>query len=226
MRSRWKSPIATLLLLLPSSVIAAAPAAAAEPTIKGTGVVAGTVSAPKPFTAAHVYLRGQDKPVTFMVFTAGGQYQAINVLPGTYKISAERRGFAPVPQTITVKAGETVSADLTMNEGPDAASNVNGPATVTGYPGPGPIMGEVEFVSDYDNLYPPGPGRVVLERTCMACHGNNFYGLRQYDRPGWEAVVDMMSKRIDGLDTRVPPGKLSPKDRQVLIDYMAENFGP
>ena len=163
--------------------------------------------------------------MTFMVFTAGGKYQAINVLPGTYRITAERRGFAPAPQTITVKAGETVTADLAMKEGPDVASDVNGPATVTGYPGPGPVTGDVEFVSDYDKLYPPGPGRVVLERTCMACHGNNFYGLRQYDHAGWEAVVDMMSKRIEGMDTRVPPGKLSPKDRLILIDYMAANFG-
>jgi virginiamycin B lyase len=225
MRHRCKFSIVALLLSFAFAAITAAPSRALESTIKGTGAVTGKVTAGKPFTAAHVYLRGQDKPVTFMVFTAGGQYQAMNVLPGTYRISAERRGFAPVPQTITVKAGETVTADLSMNDGPDVASNVNGPATVTGYPGPGPIMGEVEFVSDYDKLYPPGPGRVVLERTCMACHGNNFYGLKQYDRSGWEAVVDMMSKRVGGLDSRVPPGKLSPKDREVLIDYMAANFG-
>src|SRR6476659_3518 len=132
MRNRWKSSIVALLLSLPFGVICALPATAAESTIKGTGAVAGTVTGPKPFTAAHVYLRGQDKPVTFMVFTAGGKYQAINVLPGTYRITAERRGFAPAPQTITVKAGETTSADLAMNEGPDVASDVNGPATVTG----------------------------------------------------------------------------------------------
>src|SRR3954449_5544058 len=124
MRNRRKSLFVALLLLL--SAFGAQPATAAESTIKGTGVVTGTVTGPKPFTAAHVYLRGQEKPVTFMVFTAGGKYQAINVLPGTYRITAERRGFAAVPQTITVKAGEAVSADLTMTDGPDVASNVNG----------------------------------------------------------------------------------------------------
>jgi len=217
--------IVILLSSLLCGAFSALPAFAAESTIKGTGAVAGTVTAPKPFTAAHVYLRSQDKPVTFMVFTAGGKYQAINVLPGTYKVTAERRGFTPVAQTVTVKVGETITADLSMKDGPDVAANVNGPATVTGYPGPGPITGDVEFVSDYDRLYPPGPGRVVLERTCMACHGNNFYGMKQYDHAGWEAVVDMMSKRVEGMDTRVPPGKLSPKDRLILIDYMAANFG-
>src|SRR3989440_8877859 len=54
------------------------------------------------------------------------KYQAINVLPGTYRITAERRGFNPVAQTVTVKAGETISADLAMTDGPDVASNING----------------------------------------------------------------------------------------------------
>src|SRR4249920_2772441 len=113
MRNRRKSLIVALLLLLPFGAFGAQPATAAQSTIKGTGVVTGTVTGPKPFTAAHIYLRGQEKPVTFMVFTAGGKYEAINVLPGTYRITAERRGFAPVAQTVTVKAGETVAADLT-----------------------------------------------------------------------------------------------------------------
>src|SRR5215468_7169786 len=125
MRDRRTCLLIALLLSLPCSAIDTPSATALESTIKGTGAVIGTVTAPKPFTAAHVYLRGQDKPVTFMVFTEGDKYQAINVLPGTYKISAERRGFAPVTQTITVTAGQTTTADLTMNEGPDVASNVN-----------------------------------------------------------------------------------------------------
>src|ERR1700712_5829096 len=105
MRNRWKSLIIALLLLLPFGVFGAQPATVAESTIKGTGVVTGTVTGEKPFTAAHVYLRGQEKPVTFMVFTAGGKYQAINVLPGRDRITAERRGFAPGGEKGTKKAG-------------------------------------------------------------------------------------------------------------------------
>ena len=104
------------------------------------------------------------------------------------------------------------------------------PATVVGYYGPATIVGsDVEFVKDYDTLYPPGPGREVLERTCIACHGVNFYPLRQWDRAAWEAAVDMMSKRVgtdNPMDKQVPPGKLSPKDRELLIDYFVANFGP
>src|ERR1051326_6434293 len=136
MQARWKSAFLTLLAAGVFGALSPTPGISAESTVKGTGAVVGTVTASKPFKAVHVYLRSQDKPVTFMVFTAGGKYQAINVLPGTYRISAERRGFSPAPQTITVKAGEAVTADLTMKEGPDVAADVNGPATVTGYPGP------------------------------------------------------------------------------------------
>ena len=48
------------------------PTLAASSTIPGTGAVAGAVTAPQPFTAAHVYLYNSEKRVTFMVYTADG----------------------------------------------------------------------------------------------------------------------------------------------------------
>src|SRR3954454_18373924 len=97
MSHRWKLLLASLAA---AAMLGAAPSLALEPTIKGTGAVTGTVTAQKPFKAAQIYLRGQDKPVTFMVFSAGGKYQAINVLPGTYEVSVGRRGFSSEPQKI------------------------------------------------------------------------------------------------------------------------------
>src|SRR5438093_342538 len=86
------------LLVAIGGVLLASPSASAQseavkPTIAGTGAVTGTVTAPKPFTAAQVYLRNADKSVTFMVYTAGGKYQAINLYPGDYEVTAARRGF-------------------------------------------------------------------------------------------------------------------------------------
>src|SRR5438477_7168797 len=218
--------IAGLLFL-----IASTPAAALESTIAGAGAVSGTVTAARPFTAAQVYLKSTDKPVTFMVYTAGGKYQAINVMPGDDEVTVARRGFASEPQKITVKAGATVTADFALRDAdPTPRTNLNGPSTVVGYFGPATIVGnDVEFVKDYDALYPPGPGRDVLERTCIACHGVSFYPLRQWDRAAWEAAVEMMTKRIgtdNPMDKQVPPGKLTPRDRALLIDYFVANFGP
>ena len=60
----------------------------------------------------------------------------------------------------------------------------------------------------------------------MSCHGTTFISLKQWDRATWSAAIDTMSKRVDGMDTSVPNGKMSPKDRQLLLDYVVTNFGP
>jgi virginiamycin B lyase len=217
-----------VLFAVASCGLAWAPGFAAESTIPGTGAVTGTVTAGKPFTAAQVYLRRTDKPVTFMVYTSGGRYQAINVLPGEYELTVGRRGFASEAKKITVQPGTTTVADVALKDADLLPKpGVNGPSTVVGYPGRAMITDkDVEFTTDYDKVYPPGPGRAVLERVCMSCHGVNFYSLRQWDRGAWDAAINMMSKRVNGMDTPVPPGKMTLKERQLLLDYFVTNFGP
>ncbi|MFL5003451.1 MAG: carboxypeptidase regulatory-like domain-containing protein, partial [Xanthobacteraceae bacterium] len=216
------------LFALASCWLACGPVRAAQSTIPGTGAVTGTVTAGKPFTAAQVYLRSAEKPVTFMVYTSGGKYQAINVLPGEYEVTVARRGFSSDPQKITVTSGETTNADFVLKDAdPTPKPGINGPSTVVGYPGRATITDkDVEFHTDYDKVYPPGAGREVAERVCMSCHGVNFFSLRQWDRTAWNAAIDMMSKRVDGMDTSVPPGKMTLRERQLLLDYFTANFGP
>jgi len=228
MLDRLQLNIVRLLALALCCCVASAASVAAESTIAGTGAVSGAVTASKPFTAAQVYLRHAEKPVTFMVYTSGGKYQAINVLPGDYEVTIARRGFASDPQKITVKPGATTTADFVLKVAdPAPKAGVNGPSTVVAYPGRATITDkDVEFFTDYDKVYPPGPGRAVLERVCMSCHGVNFLAVRQLDRAGWDAAINMMSKRVDGRDTSVPPGKMSVKERQLLLDYLATNLNP
>jgi virginiamycin B lyase len=228
MSRRSNCKVVTLLAFAFACCAASAPSIALESTIPGTGAVTGTVTASKPFTAAHVYLRSQDKPVTFMVYTSGGKYQAINVLPGDYEVSVARRGFASDPQKISVKPGATATANFVLKDAdPAPKAGINGPSTVVAYPNRITITDKnVEFVKDYDAIYPPGPGREVLQKVCMSCHGVTFFSVRQWDQAAWSAAIDMMSKRVDAMDTSVPPGRLSPKDRQLLLDYLATNFGP
>src|SRR6266849_2813768 len=196
--------------------------------IPGTGAVSGTVTAAKPFTMAHVYIRNAEKRVTFMVYAVGGKYQAVNVWPGTYEVTVMRRGFASEPQKVTVAAGATATADFSLKEADlTPQPGINGPSTVVAYPGRATITDkEVVFHKEYDKVYPPAPGREVLERVCMSCHGVNFFSLRQWDRPAWDAAINMMSKRVNGMDTSVPPGKMTLKERQLLLDYFVANFGP
>jgi virginiamycin B lyase len=230
MPGRWKLLFPNLVsLLFVCGAVASGPARAGdEKGIPGTGAVAGTVTASKPFTAAQVYLRSADKPVTFMVYTSGGKYRAINILPGEYEIRVARKGFAADARTITVRAGAIATADFVLKDAdPAPATNVNGPASIVAYPGRATIVEkDVEFVDSYDKLYPPGPGRVVLERTCTSCHGVNVFPLKQWDRAAWDAAINMMSRREGMVGIIVPPGKLTPKDRNILLDYLTANFGP
>ena len=222
MLERWK-----LVLLVLGGVVAGG-GAQAQSTIAGTGAVTGTVTATKPLTAAQVYLRNAEKGVTFMVYTAGGKYQAINLYPGVYDVHVARRGFSSEPQKITVAPGATLKLDFALKEAdPAPKAGINGPSTIVGYPGRATITDkEVEFSTNYETVYPPGPGREVLERTCMGCHGVNFFAVKALDRSAWDALITRMTKRNEGMDTSVPPGKLSPRDRQLLLDYLATNMGP
>lgn len=208
--------------------LSCAPGVAADSTIPGTGAVTGTVTAAKSYTAAQIYLRSLDKPVTFMVYTSGGKYRAINLLPGTYEATAARRGFASEPQKISLRPGETVTADFALKDAdPAPKAGINGPSTVVAYPGRATILDrQVEFIRDYDTLYPPGPGRVVLEHACMSCHGVNVFSQKQWDHAAWDAAITMMSRREGMVGIIVPPGKLTPGDRRLLVDYLAANFGP
>ena len=59
----------------------AATSARAAEAIEGTAVLWGTVTAEVPFTAAQVYARNLDENMLYTVFTGGGQYRAINLMP-------------------------------------------------------------------------------------------------------------------------------------------------
>src|SRR3989338_6349914 len=62
--------------------------------IPGTGTLSGTVQVPKPFKVAQVYAMNVDKNILYMVYTSGGRYQAVNMIPGNYEVRVQKRGFA------------------------------------------------------------------------------------------------------------------------------------
>lgn len=85
--------------------------------IPGTGSLSGTVSASQPFQAARVYAENLDKRMIYMVFTGGGSYRAMNLLPGRYQIWAAKKGFeSGAPQEIQIQAGDHLEADFTLAE--------------------------------------------------------------------------------------------------------------
>ena len=187
----------------PSSAAAAVP---------GTGTVSGSVDTPPGFTstAAQVYAMNVDRDVLFMVYAAGGRYEAVNLIPGNYEITVRKVGLAADTQTVAVDSGANVVANFTMTEGVPTTRQQSL------FGGPDGLV----FVSS-DELFPPGSGRDSIEETCTSCHAQNFFGLRQMTRPGWNAMVDQMIE-----SGHIDEGAIDPQQRDEILTYLTANFGP
>ncbi len=220
--------------------------AAQAADLPGLGGLAGKVTVPKPVGQLSVYAWNKEKSVGYMVFVVDGQYRATNMFPGHYEVTV--RGTAgqmnytlpPVTVQVDVATGKQAKADVAIKD------TTIKPTYFGGMPYDGWTDREdaepaaVAVVSKYDDVFPHGQGRDNLERICMGCHTPHLFSYnydRTYatgrtlkDKDGWAITVDRMHKGA-GFNT---PGKapnfdadlLPPKEREVLIDYLAKNFGP
>ena len=207
----------TRVTLLAVLVLLAASASAAP--LPGTASLTGAVQAPKPFQGAQVQMLNVDRNILFMVYTSGGRYQAVHLLPGRYEVTVRTTGLAGDPQTIVLEAGAARTLDFALRE--QAAEPVRqGEFGFTTR-----AASEVKLVS-YDELYPREPGREVLEKQCMYCHGKNFFPNKQYPEVTWNAFIDVMVN--GGRDRRamVPAGTLGAQDRATLLAYLTKQYGP
>jgi len=178
--------------------------------IPGTGSLTGAVTADTPFQAAKVYARNAERHMAYLVYTTKGRYRAINLMPGTYEVTVEKPGFATEARKIVVKAGATQTVDFTLRTDRSPAA-------------PG------KLTASYEEIYPPGAGRDILERTCSMCHGKSFIAQRAgLDADGWNALITVMtSQRVPGTDIpTLPPGLITDETRPVLVDYLTRHLGP
>jgi hypothetical protein len=194
------------------------PARAADvDALPGMATLSGTVQAPKPFKAAQVHLMNVDKNVLFMVYTSGGRYRAPNLFPGNYEVTVRGQGLTGEPQKIQLAAGARETLNFALKEGAPLAIRQGEFGFTT------QRVGEVPLHS-YDELYPREPGRVLLEKQCMYCHGKSFFPSKQYHETQWSHFIDMMQ---DGQGLRgalIPPGTLSPQDRATIVSYHGKHF--
>jgi len=186
------------------------PEVAQANSLPGTATLTGTVNSPTAFQAAQVYIRNQEKRMVYMVYTSEGNYRAVNLFPGDYEVSVRTWGMESDVQKVTLTAGQNGRVNLSMKD------TTNDPTRRSG----------LEYVS-YEEAYPPGPGRAVAERTCMVCHGQNFLLSKRMNHAQWSAAIDMM--RGKGAETgalMILEKDMSDQDRDVLLRYLVENFGP
>jgi streptogramin lyase len=206
------------------------------------GQLSGTVTGSQPGVLPVVYAYNTDRDVGYMVFVVDGKYRAVNLMPGPYDVTIrpaidQLEGFTPETVQLDVAADEHVTADFALkNVGPV-------PNYVGGYPYDA-CSREVPDcpakIVPYEELFPPGPGREILERYCFGCHQESIIsynhvrtypaGHRPFDKAGWTATVDRMNARYAhaglGKDPKTDPALLPRKDRDIVIDYLTENFGP
>jgi sugar lactone lactonase YvrE len=200
--------------------------------LPGHAQLSGTVAGSEPGVLPVVYAYNTAKDVAYTVFVVNGKYRVTNLLPGPYDVTVrpavdQLEGFTPQTVAINIAADARVTADFVLTE-----------------VGPVPnYVGGIEYpdaeILPYDEIYPPGPGRDIMERTCHGCHTVNFYpynvpraysgGRTDKDKAAWGVTVDRMHNgpafnRL-GKASIFDPKYLPPEDRDILVDYLAENFG-
>ena len=178
-------------------------------SLPGTATLSGTVDSSKPFQAAQVYIRNVDKRMLYMVYTSGGQYRAINLFPGNYELSMRAKGLESEVQKLVLTAEQAARANVSLR---DATSDP------TREPG-------IEYLS-YEEIYPPGPGRAVVERTCVTCHGANFLPSHQWNEAQWNAAIDLMRGGNNAGRILILDKYMNAQDREVAVQYLVKNFGP
>ncbi|MEQ1869141.1 MAG: hypothetical protein ABL961_03860 [Vicinamibacterales bacterium] len=207
--------------------------------LRGMGIVTGTVTAGKPFKAAQVYLRSQDgrRHMLYMVYTQAGAFKAVAVMPGTYDLIAKARGLESDPQPIVIKMGTNPAVTVAMHDStvPNAYPTIVDQTAGRAANGAQAERPQITYAS-YEEIYPPGPGRDVLEAVCMQCHGENFFPGRPSSPQGWKLGFEKMMgtnllehDRIN-LGEGVLAGSASgvrfgPRDRKDLLEYLQKNFG-
>ena len=226
--------LAVALAAFGAAGLQGAPSAGAAGAIEipDTATLSGTVAADTAFTAARVFIRNVDRRMLYMVYTQAGRFRAVALFPGRYEISARAPRLASDVQQLTLKAGDSASLELSLR----AASGAANP-TASGGGGELPASRAATEYLPYDELYPPGPGRDIAERTCMPCHGGNFLSSRPSRPAAWAAGIDKMFGKAlanrpalsygDGiLSYRDSQRRFSIEDRETLLAYLVEHFGP
>lgn len=219
--------------------------------LPGMGQLSGSVTGSKPNLLASVMARNTDNDVGFMVYVVNDKYRTVNLFPGNYEVTIKpatgqlfTEGFEHQTRKIVIAADEHVTLDFSLKSKmyePDYAGGMTYHGgwsdAVNGNPFPPPSPDAKVY--PYDEIYPPGPGRDIMERTCMGCHTVQFFaynhnrryvsGRTLYDKAGWGGAVDRMRNGISffspNKQSYFDKSLLNDADRDIVVDYLAQNFG-
>ncbi len=72
-------------------------------------------------------------------------------------------------------------------------------------------------------VLPDGPVRSVILKDCTQCHGIDEYGYYAMDRAHWDRLIERMKTAKSGI---VAGTNISDQDKEVLLDWLVDNYGP
>jgi virginiamycin B lyase len=219
--------------------------------LPGMGQLSGTVSGSKPDLLTTVMARNTDNDVGFMVFVVDDKYRAVNLFPGNYEVTIKPAvgqlftdGFGQQTKNIEIAANEHATLDFSLKTQKYEPDYAGGMRYKGGWsdavPGNNILPPSPDAkVLPYEEIYPPGPGRDILERACLSCHTVQLFSYnhnRRYtsgrpihDKAGWGINVDRMRKGMSfgkpNKQSYFDESLLTDKDRDILVDYLADNFG-
>ena len=197
------------------------------------GELSGIVKGTEVDVLPVIYAYNTDKDVGYTVFVVDGEYKANHMIAGNYDVTlrpavGQLKSFSSQTHSFYIDKGDRAEVDFTISDIDTVPNYVGG----MDYPD--------AQILPYDEIYPAGPGRDILERTCHGCHTANFYSynaVRSYsggrvpkNKDTWAITVDRMHKvpafGAQGNPSMFDPKYLTPEERDVLVDYLADNFGP
>jgi hypothetical protein len=69
----------------------------------------------------------------------------------------------------------------------------------------------------YPDVFPPGPGEEIAERSCRLCHSAMLVTQQAKDSTGWEKTLALMEKW---------GAPATPAEHDTLRQYLLMHFGP
>ena len=187
--------------------------------------LSGMITADAPFQAAEVRALNLDKDVQYMVFTNKGHYEAVALLPGTYRVSVLKSGFWTETRSVWISAGENTTLDLRLHGGGPQQFITNRNYMETQ---------QVSEYLPYDKLYPAGPTRDLVEKSCLGCHWNDpsYLPAHPRDAAEWLDTIEKHEESASGQRALgkppfalIPPDTFAPQQLKTLVAYLAANSG-
>lgn len=224
----------TSVLLGVAFLVSVTPAGAQDNA--NSGVIAGRVTVDQgEVRAFRVKARDSVRRISYTVYTVDGRYRIFNLPASTYDVQVIEEGFESPVETVAVTSRQVATADLTLTATTSVVAQgagARGAAAQRNYGGQAGD-GRAATLVDFDTLYPPGPARDVMLRSCFGCHGpTGFHRRGRKNEAGWRAAVDRMFDphgRVADMAAGVPQvtyDLVSPEEKESIIQYLAANFGP